>query len=468
MGAGASVPSDVAACELELTIVAGKDLIAKDGGMFSKATSDPFVKATIGHMVLGQTPHVENNLNPEWNADLCTDTDVSAAAMQGGGAILLAIFDYDAMSGSDPMGVVSIDVADLVDGRPLDKWLDVMPCDGCKKAKGQLHVKTSVSMRKALVLSGDDVVPVGGQLLCGMGWDMIGGYGAVDVDTSCVAMSAEGKVLLDECVYFADLVNSNGTVRHTGDEREGDAMLNVPGGDDEIITIDLDRVSPKVKALFLIGTVATEGKTFAELKTARMRLVTLPAGKEICRCCPALTGDSTAQFLCRIARDDKGAWKLSNIGDIDKNARDFGSLLPEIQGYMSDLVPGLTPDPDARVALMRKGGVVKLSDYNQGQPLGMCTFGLSWDVTGGKNIDLDASAILLDGGLQCVDTVFFNHLRSNDGSIQHGGDEREGDAKGDDEKIHVNLPAVPPHVRAIGFVINSCVAVRARGSRGGG
>ena len=140
MGAGASVPSDVAACELELTIVAGKDLIAKDGGMFSKATSDPFVKATIGHMVLGQTPHVENNLNPEWNADLCTDTDVSAAAMQGGRAILLEIFDYDAVSGSDPMGVVSIDVADLVDGRPLDKWLDVMPCDGCKKAKGQLHV----------------------------------------------------------------------------------------------------------------------------------------------------------------------------------------------------------------------------------------------------------------------------------------------------------------------------------------
>ena len=93
MGAGASVPSDVAACELELTIVAGKDLIAKDGGMFSKATSDPFVKATIGHMVLGQTPHVENSLNPEWNADLCTDTDVSAAAMQGGGAILLEIFE---------------------------------------------------------------------------------------------------------------------------------------------------------------------------------------------------------------------------------------------------------------------------------------------------------------------------------------------------------------------------------------
>ena len=133
MGAGASVPSDVAACELELTIVAGKDLIAKDGGMFSKATSDPFVKASIGRMVLGQTPHVENSLNPEWNADLCTDTDVSAAAMQGGGAILLAIFDYDAMSGSDPMGVVSINVADLVDGRPLDKWFDVLPCDGCNR-----------------------------------------------------------------------------------------------------------------------------------------------------------------------------------------------------------------------------------------------------------------------------------------------------------------------------------------------
>ena len=39
----------------------------------------------------------------------------------------------------------------------------------------------------------------------------------------------------------------------------------------------------------------------------------------------------------------------------------------------------------------------------------------------------------------CVLSGVAQHLRSNDGAIQHGGDEREGDEKGDDEKIHLNL-----------------------------
>ena len=42
MGAGASV-GDIVSGELNLTVVAAKDLVAKDGGMFSKASSDPLV-----------------------------------------------------------------------------------------------------------------------------------------------------------------------------------------------------------------------------------------------------------------------------------------------------------------------------------------------------------------------------------------------------------------------------------------
>ena len=40
--------------------------------------------------------------------------------------------------------------------------------------------------------------------------------------------------------------DSNGSIRHSGDEVAGDADLTAQG-DDEIIFIDLDRVSPKVK-----------------------------------------------------------------------------------------------------------------------------------------------------------------------------------------------------------------------------
>ena len=45
-------------------------------------------------------------------------------------------------------------------------------------------------------------------------------------------------------------------------------------------------------------------------------------------------------------------------------------------------MPGLVPDPNAKVAVMRKGGTIALSDYGAGSaappPL---TFGLAWDIT---------------------------------------------------------------------------------------
>ena len=63
--------------------------------------------------------------------------------------------------------------------------------------------------------------------------------------------------------------------------------------------------------------------------------------------------------------------------------------------------------------------------------------------------------IMLDAKLQCIDLVFFGKLRSSDGSIQHGGDEREGDEKGDDEKIFLELGKVHQAVQYLGFCINS-------------
>ena len=55
--------------------------------------------------------------------------------------------------------------------------------------------------------------------------------------------------------------------------------------------------------------------------------------------------------------------------------------------YMTDIVPGLVPDPTAKVAVMRKGGHVKLNDYSaNGQAVNNVTFGLAWDVTKGVEI----------------------------------------------------------------------------------
>ena len=61
----------------------------------------------------------------------------------------------------------------------------------------------------------------------------------------------------------------------------------------------------------------------------------------------------------------------------------------------------------------------------------------------------------MNSSLSVVDTVSFQKLTSDDGSIRHGGDEREGDAAGDDEKIYIALNRVSDSIEYLAFVINS-------------
>lgn len=89
--------------------------------------------------------------------------------------------------------------------------------------------------------------------------------------------------------------------------------------------------------------------------------------------------------------------------------------------------------------------------------------GLGWDAMKKKglfgskkqDIDLDASALLFDAGGQLVDSVWFQQLRSKDGSVQHTGDNLTGAGEGDDESILVDLTAVPGSIKTLVFVVNS-------------
>ncbi len=50
--------------------------------------------------------------------------------------------------------------------------------------------------------------------------------------------------------------------------------------------------------------------------------------------------------------------------------------------------------------------------------------------------------------------VFFNNLRSPDGSIEHTGDNLTGEGEGDDEVINVDLAGVPPEIDSIVFPVS--------------
>jgi tellurium resistance protein TerZ len=99
-----------------------------------------------------------------------------------------------------------------------------------------------------------------------------------------------------------------------------------------------------------------------------------------------------------------------------------------------------------------------------GSALTKVILGLGWDAASRKGlfgkvssgeIDLDASAILLDGNKRVVDTVSFSQLRSKDGSIVHTGDNLTGAGDGDDEQIEVDLTLVSAEIQNIVLVVTS-------------
>ncbi|KIQ65876.1 Tellurium resistance protein terZ [Kitasatospora griseola] len=113
---------------------------------------------------------------------------------------------------------------------------------------------------------------------------------------------------------------------------------------------------------------------------------------------------------------------------------------------------------------LAKGQSVSLAK-SSGGTLSVVRMGLGWKSAPGKRgffsrrpkeIDLDASALLYDGKAMS-DVVFFSHLVSNDGSVQHTGDNLVGGvgAGEDDESILVDLTKVPRRVTQIVFTVSS-------------
>jgi tellurium resistance protein TerD len=105
---------------------------------------------------------------------------------------------------------------------------------------------------------------------------------------------------------------------------------------------------------------------------------------------------------------------------------------------------------------LAKGANVSLSKEEPG--LANILIGLGWDAraTDGEDFDLDASAFLLGESGKVRgdhDFIFYNQLKSADGSVEHTGDNRTGAGDGDDEVVKVDLTRVPADVHKVAVVV---------------
>lgn len=151
----------------------------------------------------------------------------------------------------------------------------------------------------------------------GLGWDPVkkkggflsgllgGGGGDIDLDASCL-MFDSGKQLVD-IVWFRQLKSNDGAVVHSGDNLTGEGE-----GDDETISVDLERLPAAVQTLvFTVNSF--RGQTFNEVENAFCRLVDERARKEIARYTLTEQGAHTGVVMAVVSRAS-GEWTMKAIG----------------------------------------------------------------------------------------------------------------------------------------------------------
>lgn len=139
----------------------------------------------------------------------------------------------------------------------------------------------------------------------GLGWDPARRGADVDLDASVIAFDVRGKDV--ERVWYGNLKGFGGAISHSGDNLTGEGE-----GDDEVITLDLDRLPRDVEGLvFTVNSF--RGQKFTELKTAYCRLLD-DRGNELVRYDLGETEARTGVLLCKLVREADGTWSMTALG----------------------------------------------------------------------------------------------------------------------------------------------------------
>lgn len=153
------------------------------------------------------------------------------------------------------------------------------------------------------------------------GWDVVKkGFFSFqadyDLDLVALLLDEKGKVTgKSSLIYF-------GNQRGTGIFLHGDNRTGEGDGDDEKISVALDKIPSQYKKIVFAVTIYQADKrnqNFSKVKNAYVRLLNEDAGhKELCRYNLTDDGrDNTAIVFAELARDN-GDWQFKAVGELTK------------------------------------------------------------------------------------------------------------------------------------------------------
>jgi tellurium resistance protein TerZ len=140
-----------------------------------------------------------------------------------------------------------------------------------KPAKVNLVKGQRINLTKDATKEGDSVR----YAFVGSNWSSLRNGRSVDLDSSILVYD-ENKNLID-VVYYRNLVSEDRSIKHSGDDRAGDAGGVMDAYDNEVITIDLSKITPK--ACYLVSILNSySGHNFGEIPGIELRIYTNNTG----------------------------------------------------------------------------------------------------------------------------------------------------------------------------------------------
>ena len=182
----------------------------------------------------------------------------------------------------------------------------------------------SVSLQKGQKVSLTKEAPQVHKVLVGLGWDAkkkLGLFGGddFDIDASCFVLRNGHLASKKDICYFGNRGSKSKAVYHHGDNLTG-----AGDGDDEQISVDLDKLDSDVdKIVFVVNIYGSKLKrqSFGDVKNAFIRLVDESNGTEIFRYnLSDGSVDKVAGLIFAELYKHNGEWEFNAIGEGTKEA----------------------------------------------------------------------------------------------------------------------------------------------------
>mmetsp|Transcript_87121 Transcript_87121/g.247000 ORF Transcript_87121/g.247000 Transcript_87121/m.247000 type:complete len:434 (-) Transcript_87121:109-1410(-) len=291
--------------------------------------------------------------------------------------------------------------------------------------------------KKKSILKEEDFAARGSRFGIALSWDRSGGH-AVDLDLQGIAFDAQGKLL--DAVYYNNLKALGRGLTHSGDEVTGDKE-----GFDEAIWVNFPKMAATVPLLVFI-VACYKGGSIHDARNGRFHLLEDRASNEVGQF--RLENFAGKAAIIGSLMRKSGGWVFRTAHEVAMDGQHFIDILePTIGNYVRRVIPGAPRRLKAAFA-MEKGSVV---DLPQAGGARQTVAALGWDTSMGE-VDLDVSAVLLDGSAHEIECVFFGNEEAQ--GIKHSGDNLTGDGSGDDESVCIELDALSKRVEQIFFVVN--------------